>query len=180
MIFADTLFRRIHLWDEDVFLRISKSTINRKTLLLMARLISRSADGWGYLIVPIILWLTNMSMSGQLITLLVVALTLERTIYVLAKNSFKRKRPANIVPGYKSHIMASDEFSFPSGHTSAAHLFITLLVLIYGPAMIVLYFWAFSVACSRVLLGVHFPTDTLIGATLGCSTAMLVFEIAQL
>ena len=43
--------------------------------------------------------------------------------------------------------------------------------------MIPLYFWAVLVGFSRVVLGVHFPTDTLVGCILGLSTAF--FSLGQ-
>ena len=65
--------------------------------------------------------------------------------------------------------------SFPSGHTSAAFLMVTLLVLFYGPIFAIFYLWAGSVALSRLVLGVHFPTDVLVGSLLGSSIAFLSF-----
>ena len=91
------------------------------------------------------------------------------------KNGLKRRRPANIVSNYQSIIEAGDEFSFPSGHTSAAFLMVTLLVLFYGPIFATFYLWAGSVALSRLVLGVHFPTDVLVGSLLGSSIAYLSF-----
>jgi len=44
--------------------------------------------------------------------------------------------------------------------------------------MILLYCWAALVGFSRVVLGVHFPTDTLVGVILGISTAL--FSLGQI
>jgi undecaprenyl-diphosphatase len=40
-----------------------------------------------------------------------------------------------------------------------------------------LYFWAVNVALSRIFLGVHFPTDTVIGALLGTVCAALAIGV---
>jgi undecaprenyl-diphosphatase len=101
-----------------------------------------------------------------------LAFSVERVVYWIMKNSLKRARPAEALPDFKSHIIASDEFSFPSGHTSAAFLFVTLLTFHFGPVLVLLYPWAMAVAMSRVYLGVHFPSDTVMGAVLGSSLAL--------
>ena len=109
--------------------------------------------------------------------LLAAALILERGLYFSLKNSLKRRRPQEAVPGFRSLITASDQFSFPSGHSSCAFLLATSLVLVYGAPVAIIYLWAGAVALSRILLGVHFPGDTLAGALMGTSIALLSAEL---
>ena len=72
------------------------------------------------------------------------------------------------------------QFSFPSGHTSAAFLLlpITLLVPKNKPSFFLIWGliigWGLFMACSRVVLGVHFASDTLFG---GCQTILWFFII---
>lgn len=142
----------------------------RRSLCRMARLVSTSADGWLYLLIPLLLGLLWPEIVWPLTATLVTGLAIERLSYYLLKNSFKRNRPPNVIPGFQSVITASDEFSFPSGHTSAAFLVATVLVLLL-PLDVAgyLYAWSSLVALSRVVLGVHFPLDTVAGALLGSS-----------
>jgi undecaprenyl-diphosphatase len=176
MILKPAFLDRVHHWDESLLLRVSATVLRRGMLVTLAQWQSRTADGWGYLLVPAILLWFGYPAAWQLLTLLGFAFCGERVIYWLAKNSFRRRRPANIVPGYCSHIVPADEFSFPSGHTSAAFLFATAVVLVFGAVGLGLYVWAALVAFARVVLGVHFPTDTLMGALIGSGMALLAFE----
>lgn len=143
-------------------------------LSLHSRTISRTADGHLYLVSAAFLYLFTQS-GAALAGVLTLAFLLERTLYWLLKNSLRRKRPADAMPHFQSRIIASDEFSFPSGHTSAAFLFATVMSLHFGPVALALYLWAAAVGSSRVFLGVHFPTDTVIGALLGTTIAFVAW-----
>ncbi len=144
------------------------------TLTRISRKISATADGHLYLLSILLLALTELSDWSLC---LLIALLLERPLYALLKSHFKRNRPPQAIPGFQSVIQPSDQFSFPSGHTSAAFLFATLSFLLLPASGWLLFPWATGVAASRVLLGVHFPTDTLAGALLGCSMALVSFEL---
>lgn len=159
----------LHSLDVATFSRIVQWN-TRRSLCRLARLVSASADGWPYLAIPLVLALISPSLAWQVLMVLATAFAIERVSYYLLKNSFKRNRPPNVIPGFQSVITASDEFSFPSGHTSGAFLMATVLVLLLPMGVVgYLYGWASMVALSRVVLGVHFPLDTVAGALLGSS-----------
>ncbi|MCR6651517.1 MAG: phosphatase PAP2 family protein [Cellvibrionaceae bacterium] len=84
-----------------------------------------------------------------------------------SKHFFRRNRPPAAIPGYRSVIEPADQFSFPSGHTSAAFLVATTLAFALPWTAWFMYPWAIGVGMSRVVLGVHFPTDTIAGAAMG-------------
>jgi undecaprenyl-diphosphatase len=139
-------------------------------IFVAARWISRSADGWLYLLLALLFLAARASDAMAFITLGCQAFALERTAYLLTKNTCRRRRPPDILPGFRSQVIAADRFSFPSGHTSAAFLFAGLCAQEFGFwAALLLYPWACCVAASRVFLGVHFPSDTAAGALLGSS-----------
>lgn len=163
----------IQRWDVFTFQRIASSRLHAM-LVRVARLISRTGDGWAYLFVPAALYLLHGREADAFLVACTVAGLAERVVYLVAKQGFRRRRPPKVLPGYHSHIVPSDEFSFPSGHSSAAFLLVTLLVALYGPLLSIGYLWATSVAMSRVVLGVHFPTDLLVGALMGCSIGLAV------
>ena len=64
-----------------------------------------------------------------------------------------------------------DEFSFPSGHTLQAVSF-TLVALAYYPALAwLLVPFTLSVAISRVVLGLHYPSDVIAATAIGGALA---------
>jgi undecaprenyl-diphosphatase len=64
--------------------------------------------------------------------------------------------------------------SFPSGHATTAFALATLLALWYPRWAIGFLGLAVGVGFTRVLLGVHFPSDVLAGAALGMGAALIV------
>jgi len=77
-------------------------------------------------------------------------------------------------------IAPLDEFSFPSGHTLHAVAF-TVVALAYYPALapLLLPFTA-SVAASRVVLGLHYPSDVLAATGIGITLATASLQLGSL
>ncbi len=146
-------------------------------LITTSRAISRSGDGYLHATMPLLLLLLGADGVKTFCLLLLYALLIERSCYWLLKNSLKRPRPPQVVPDFKSIIQASDQFSFPSGHTMAAFLLAGLAVISFGSSALPLYLWATAVASSRVVLGVHFPSDVIAGALLGSSLAVICSQL---
>jgi undecaprenyl-diphosphatase len=170
------ILSRMHRYDLHLLVRIFGQG-KRPTVIPFAKAVSRSGDGYLHVLIPVLLWVLHAPGSLAFLGLLIPALVLERALYFTLKNSLRRRRPQEAVAGFSSLITASDQFSFPSGHSSAAFLLATSLVLVYGWPVAILYVWAVAVAFSRILLGVHFPGDTLAGAVMGASIALLSAQL---
>ncbi len=67
--------------------------------------------------------------------------------------------------------------SFPSGHTSDAFLMATCIMLLFGNkkwAIALVLSWAVFVAYSRIVLGVHYPSDVIGAILIGSANALIV------
>jgi undecaprenyl-diphosphatase len=98
--------------------------------------------------------------------------------YKLLKRWTRRPRPFASDVRIRAWVAPLDEFSFPSGHTLHAVAF-TLVALAHYPALAWLLIpFSASVAASRVVLGLHYPSDvlaaTVIGSTLSGLSLWLV------
>ena len=123
---------------------------------------------------PSLIWLLDRNNGPILFATTALAFTIERPLYWLLKNTLQRRRPPEAIPTFTSVIAASDRFSFPSGHTAAAFVLAGNTCLHYGATGAPLFVWASAVGLSRVILGVHFPTDIIAGMVLGTSIAWIV------
>lgn len=97
-------------------------------------------------------------------------------LFVWLKRKFRRRRPCAIHPHAWAQLLPPDKFSFPSGHTITAFAVALPLGMYYPALMALLLFCAFSVAVSRVLLGMHFLSDVLAGSALGSALGYAAFK----
>lgn len=98
-------------------------------------------------------------------------------LFVTVKKLTGRKRPNQLVPHCWATLLPPDQFSFPSGHTITAFAFTLAVGSFYPPVMGVLLFCALSIATSRIVLGMHFLSDVVVGALLGSGLGYAAFVI---
>ena len=77
-----------------------------------------------------------------------------------------------------ANLLPPDQFSFPSGHSITAFSFAVGFGVYYPSLMPWLLFCAFSVAISRIVLGMHF-SDVAVGAGLGTILAYCSYAIVS-
>lgn len=88
-------------------------------------------------------------------------------LYRLLKHWTQRPRPFRSVNGIVAHVPPLDEFSFPSGHTLQAVSF-SLIACAWFPMLIpLLLVFTLLVAASRIVLGLHYPSDVLAASAIG-------------
>ena len=90
----------LHRIDLRLFHRIFQQG-ERGILRPLARALSRSADGYLIVLLPVLLFALEARRAETFAILLLVSLTLERALYWLLKNSLKRRRTRGLTsPGF--------------------------------------------------------------------------------
>jgi undecaprenyl-diphosphatase len=135
--------------------------------------ISRLGDGlfWYGLMSALIAFdgLAGLAASVHLAATGVIALTL----YKLLKRWTRRPRPFASDKRIHAWVAPLDEFSFPSGHTLHAVAFSLVAMAHYPMLSWLLVPFTASVAVSRVVLGLHYPSDVLAATVIGSGLAGL-------
>lgn len=136
-------------------------------------LVSRLGDGvlWYTLMIvlPIIYGIEALRVS---VIMAVVGLA-GLACYKWLKAGTTRPRPYTVSQRIQLGTAPLDQFSFPSGHTLHAVGFTLVACSQYPELGWVLVPFTVLVAMSRVILGLHYPSDVLAGATLGAVFALL-------
>ncbi len=95
-----------------------------------------------------------------------LALLISHIPVQLLKKIYPRRRPYIVLSETKVTNSPLEDHSFQSGHTTAIFAVITPFVM-YSFMDFLLYTVACSVAVSRVILGLHYPSDIVAGACIG-------------
>lgn len=135
---------------------------------------TRGGDGWLWYSLCALLLVVGGESRFIAVGAASVAASVGIALFLLLKRVCNRTRPCHIRPHCWANLLPPDRFSFPSGHTITAFAVSIPLLVVYPALALPLLFCAFSVAASRVVLGMHFLSDVLagifIGTILGCAS----------
>ena len=98
-------------------------------------------------------------------------------LYRYLKRRIRRPRPSLGLHGVVARIAPLDQFSFPSGHTLHAVAFTAIACAWFPSLAIVLVPFTALVALSRVVLGLHYPSDVLAAIAIGLGLATISLAI---
>ena len=162
---------RIQVWDERVCVSFNRM-IHVRMLLAIFRTVSWLGNGvFWYALMLAMLLADSVKALAPVLHMSLVGLACALT-YKLLKRGTHRPRPFQVHQHIAAGAQPLDQFSFPSGHTLHAVAF-TLIACAYYPQLsAVTVPFTLLVAASRVVLGLHYPSDVLAGGVIGALIAV--------
>lgn len=148
-----------------------------RVLRALFRGVSRLGDGVAWYALMAALPLIYGPVAIPAVIQMLVAGVAGLAIYKWLKKRTLRPRPYEVVSDVVAACAPLDRFSFPSGHTLHAVNF-SLIAAAHFPELAPwVYGFAALVAASRPILGLHYPSDVLAGATIGALLATLAVGV---
>ena len=173
-----TILARIDAAEYGICRRLNRGASN-SSLRTLFKVASRLGDG--------VIWYAMLGIlpvlygTAAVRPVIVMALTgiLGVLLYKALKRVFVRERPFITHTSISLAMAPLDRYSFPSGHTLHAVSFTWQAVAVFPELGWVLIPLAALIAGSRVVLGLHYPTDVLAGAVIGAGLATLGQTLGQ-
>ncbi len=172
------LVARFHALDDGVFHLINRTLENP----LFDRLMPILSDKWIAFALAAVLIGILIARGGRqgwfLVGLVVAAVALSDSSANLLKHLLERTRPCHVLPDVHLLTGCTRSSSLPSNHASNMFALAAVVWLTLPPwrwSMIVL---AAAVSYSRIYLGVHYPSDVLVGALWGSCVGWSVAQTA--
>jgi len=163
-------------WDRRWTRRLNAS-VGVVPVRILFRMVSRLGNGALWYALMFVLSVTQGRAGLESALRMLAAGAIGLILYKLLKSSTTRPRPYKVLRGIQAGIDPLDAFSFPSGHTLHAVAF-TVVAVAYFPALAtVLVPFTLLIAASRVVLGLHYPSDVLAGAAIGAGVAQAVLLV---
>lgn len=162
------LMRRVHRWRAPRWFRI---------LMILS---TRCGDGWLWYAIGLILFFYGGPHRFDAIAAAGSAAVAGIFLFRALKKTSHRERPCDIEPHCWSSVLPPDRYSFPSGHSITAFAVAVSVGLFYPELMASLLTAALLIAASRIILGMHFLSDVIVGSGIGVTLAVISFHIFYL
>ncbi len=138
------------------------------------KIISRLGDGGFWYVMLLLVWAQHDLAYALNLAYMLLGCSVGTLIYKVLKQKTTRPRPYQVHQVIVLGERALDHFSFPSGHTLHAVMATVVLGSVQPMLLIVMLPFSLLIAISRMVLGLHYPTDVIMGAIIGASVGSMV------
>lgn len=175
------MWETLRIWDRELFLYLNQLGIER-------------LDSFWVTVTQTLFWIPLFVLFFYLIyrkfgkkkgllvaAFAILALLLNNALMLFVKYVVARLRPNNVpeLEGLIRALQAPTSFSFYSGHASNSFVLTVFVVLVLRksyPWAYVFFVFPLLFSLSRIFVGVHYPSDLLVGAMMGTGIAFWVYS----
>jgi undecaprenyl-diphosphatase len=176
MLRIDATLRELLRWDQAVCLQLNRG-LRHPALLCALQGLSWLGNGIFWYALMLSLLVIDRAEAVQPVLHMAFVGAVCSGAYGMLKRGTLRPRPYQAMRSIFAGAPALDAFSFPSGHTLHAVAFTLVACSHYPGLAVILAPFTLLTAASRVVLGLHYPSDVLAGAAIGAATALASFRI---
>ncbi|MEJ1223836.1 phosphatase PAP2 family protein [Sediminicola sp. 1XM1-17] len=174
------MLEKIAEWDRNIFIYLNSLGIEDYDVFWST---VTNISTWTPLFVLffILLWIKYPKKEAMFMTLTVLVLV----AFVMGFTDLTKEFVARLRPNNNEEInkvirilRSPSGYSFFSGHASSSFSITTLVFLFLRPKykwVSFFYIWPLLFTFSRIYVGVHYPIDILVGATVGTLSAFLFY-----
>jgi len=176
--YLDTLDKTLFL-----FLNSIHTPVTDKIWLIITNI-----PTWIPLYISLLIWIIAYHKKNSIWIILGIVLAITITDQLTSgfmKPFFGRLRPCQdpeIGPLTNVVNKCGGLYGFVSGHSANSFTIATFIWMVFRQKfrwVILLFLWAALVAFSRIMVGVHYPLDILIGGLIGFITGWLIFKLTE-
>jgi undecaprenyl-diphosphatase len=137
---------------------------------------AHSGDSWFWLFALFLVWLLTKNPWHTISAILAAGVLTLAIIVLTTKLLIRRRRPEG---EWGSIYRRTDPHSFPSGHAARSFM-LAVLAIAFGSFWFAfaLVIWAPIVCLARVLMGVHYLSDVIVGALVGILWGVVIWLVA--
>jgi undecaprenyl-diphosphatase len=172
-----SFFAHLHRQELPIVVAACRMQTERSWLRALMIGATRSGDGWALALIVPIGFACDPVRAQVAIAVGVVAGVATALVVHGLKNVVRRRRPTG--PGIDDSVGAPDRWAFPSGHTAQSFSVLVMISWLHPLLGLCLLPVIVGVGLSRVFLGVHYPSDVVVGVLIGVSLTLGVLGASQ-
>lgn len=173
-----SLIEHLRIFDFKLLIILNQKISNSLFDLIMP--IITNEDCWRIPILCLIIYLLFFGQKKGKIVLFLLIISLGINDYICAsiiKPTIARLRPSHEFLEYINLLVPKGgKWSMPSNHASNMFVLATIISSFYSKTKAAIFLIAILVSFSRVYVGVHYPLDVIVGASIGTTIATIIIS----